>query len=150
MSEETAENKKAETNRPLDPKTGALIMLGSLAVAGLATWGLSTLFPFGPETLDKLWFPIASQGAWLIIGAWLLFPVVFAAAFLLLAKGVDPMRQALAYAGVTYFLQCWAELEARGNTAMWPELFFTAAPTIILYFYARKNAPDGDDSQPSS
>lgn len=145
------EDKKPEFKRPMDPKTGALVMLGSLAVTVAATWALSRLFPLDTSGLEKLKLTMTSDGAWMILGAWALFPAVFAAAFVRLAKGVDPMRVAIAYAGVTYFLQCYAELTARDNVAMWPELLFTAVPTIILYGIMSRYAPkQGDESDSPS
>jgi len=83
----------------------------------------------------------------MLLVAWLFFPAVFAIFCLRLAKGVDPFRLCLAFAGTTYFLQCWAELQARGGAgelSLWPELLFTAIPTLIVYTRALKNAPQND------
>ena len=141
----TKEEDKPEAKRPIDPVTGAVILLGSMAATAAITWALSALFPFGPETLGRLKFPLTSQGAWLILGAWILFPGVFALACLRLARGVDPMRLTFAYAGVTYFLQCWAEYMGRGEVASWPELLFTALPVLVFHKLAKRHAPEEDD-----
>ena len=132
-----------EKTRPLDPKTGAVILLGSLGISLAILWILSTFFPFGPQTLELLPFSTDSRSAWVMIVAWIFFPPIFAAFCLRLAKGVDPFRLGMAFAGTTYFLQCWAELQARGNSddlSLWPELLFTAVPTLIVYSRALKNA----------
>jgi len=138
------QDETAEKARPLDPKTGAIILLGSLGISLFVMWILSTLFPFEPQTLERLPLPAAdSQGAWIILVAWLFFPAVFAVFCLKLAKGVDPFRLSLAFAGVTYFLQCWAEIRARGDSgdlSLWPELLFTAVPTLIVHARASKKA----------
>jgi len=144
-----SEDRKPEAKRPIDPKTGAVILLGSLAVTAALAWTLSMLVPIDTSGLGRAGLPITSQGVWMILGAWILFPAVYATAFLRLAKGVDPFRLAFAFAGVTYFLQCYAELTARDNVTMWPELLFTAIPTIIFYTLAKRNAPDEDSGTPS-
>ncbi|WP_243358153.1 hypothetical protein [Fundidesulfovibrio terrae] len=146
-----SKDSKPEFKRPMAPKTGAIVLFGALAATATATWVLSRLFPLDVSELEKLKLTMTSDGAWMILGAWTIFPAVFAAAFTLMAKGVDPMRVAIAYAGVTYFLQCYAELTARDNVAMWPELLFTAVPTIILYGIMSRYAPkQGDESDSPS
>lgn len=151
MEECVSEEKKTEFKRPIDPKTGAVILLGSLAVSATVAWLLSRLTPFGQETLNQFKLSLTNDGAWMIIGAWVIFPVVFAVAFLRLAQGVDARRLAYAYAGGTYFLQCYAELVARDNVTMWPELLFTVVATLIFHRLAKKKESDsGDESAPSS
>ena len=130
-----------EKARPLDPKTGAVILLSSLGISLAVMWILSAAFPLGQRTLDLLPFPTDSRSVWIMIVSWLVFPAVFAVFCLRLAKGVDPFRLSLAFAGTTYFLQCWAELQARGNfddLILWPELLFTAIPTLIVYTRASR------------
>ena len=134
----------------MDPKTGAVILLGSLAVSAAVAWLLSRLTPFEQQTLDQLKLSLTNDGAWLIIGAWLIFPLVFALAFLRLAQGVDPRRLAFAYAGGTYFLQSYAEFVARDNVSLWPELLLTVVATIIFHRLARKNAPASEDDSAAS
>jgi hypothetical protein len=134
----------------MDPKTGAVILLGSLAVSATVAWLLSRLTPFGQETLDQFKLSLTNDGAWMIIGAWVIFPVVFAVAFLRLAQGVDARRLAFAYAGGTYFLQSYAEFVARDNVSLWPELLLTVVATIIFHRLAKKNAPDPEDESASS
>jgi len=140
----TNQDETTEKTRPLDPKTGAVILLGSLGISLAALWILSTLFPFGPQTLELLPFATDSLSAWMMLVSWIIFPWVFAFFCLRLARGVEPFRLAIAFAGATYFLQCWTELHARGNAdslSLWPELLFTAIPTLIVYTRSLKNAP---------
>jgi hypothetical protein len=129
----------------MDPKTGAVILLGSLGVTAAVTWLLSRFVPFEQETLARLQLSLTNDGAWMIIGAWVLFPAVFALAFLRLAQGVDPRRLTFAFAGGTYFLQSYAEFVARDNVALWPELLLTAIATIIFHKLAKKNAPESEN-----
>lgn len=153
-TDQTEAEKSPRKKRPLDPQTGAIILFGSLAVAAMVTWALSLAFPFAPETLGKIRFPLTSQGAWMIIGSWTVFPLVLGAAFLHLARGVDVMLQVYAYAGVTYFLQSWAEYTARDEMSLWAELGFTAVATLIFHALAKRHAPpakpDGDESESAS
>lgn len=144
-----SEDKKQEPKRPMDPKTGAIVLLGSLMVTAVAVWALSTFMPIDTSGLARANLAMTSFGAWMILGTWILFPAVFATAFLILAKGVDPFRLAFAFAGVTYFLQCYAELTARDEVAMWPELLFTAIPTIIFYSLAKRRAPANESDTTS-
>ena len=140
----TNQDETTEKTRPLDPKTGAVILLSSLGISLIALWILSTLFPFGASTLELLPFATDSQSAWMTLVSWVVFPPVFAVFCLRLAKGVDPLKLSIAFAGTTYFLQCWTELHARGDMndlSLWPELLFTAIPTLIVYTRALKNAP---------
>uniref|UniRef100_A0A7C4AHY2 Uncharacterized protein n=1 Tax=Fundidesulfovibrio putealis TaxID=270496 RepID=A0A7C4AHY2_9BACT len=142
MSDETP-----EYFRPIEPGKGAAILFGSLAVTGLITLLLSMALPLDPKFLARFSVP-TSQDGWIILGAWLVFPVVFAAAFLRLARGVDPLRLSWAYAGVTYFLQCAAEIIGRDNVVVWPELLFTAVPTLVFYALAKRHTaeePEEDD-----
>jgi len=150
VNEGENENRKPETKRPLDPTTGAMVLMGSLAVAAGVTWILSLALPFGEATLARLPFELTSQGVWLVIGSWLIYPAVLAAFLLRLARGVDPMRLAVAFAGMTYFLQCWAELTVRDHVSLWPELLFTAVPTLVFHSRALKDAPkpERDGSEP--
>lgn len=146
-----SEDEKPELIRPLDPKVAAVVVLGSLAVTAAVVWLGSSLVPFGQEALGRLPFAVTSQGVWLVLSTWLVFPVVFAWFFLRLARGADPMRVAMAFAGATYFLQCWAELTARGAVSLWPELLFTAVPTIILHSrLSRHSGQSGDAGEGGS
>ena len=139
-----------QPRRPLEPATGALILLGSLAATAVAVFTLSRLFPFAPESFLLRRFSLTSEGLWLILGAWLLFPWALTAAFLRLARGVDPMRLTWAFAGVTYFLQSWAELVARDDISMWPELLFTALPALVFHKLAARNAPPENSETPDA
>lgn len=151
MEECVNEDNKPELKRPMDPKTGAVILLGSLGVTAGVSWLLSRIVPFGQETLARLQGSLTNEGAWMILGAWVIFPAVFALAFLRLAQGVDPRRLTFAYAGGVYFLQSYAEFVARDNVSLWPELLLTAVATIIFHRLAKKNAPESkDESAPSS
>lgn len=148
------EETKPEKKRPLDPRTGAIILFGSLAVAAVVTWALSVAFPVAQETLGRFNPPPTSDGAWMMIGSWTVFPLVLGAAFLRMARGVDVMLQVYAFAGVTYFLQSWAEFKAREDISLWAELAFTAVATLIFHALAKRHAPpakpDGDESESAS
>ena len=133
--------------RPLAPTTGAAIFFGSLAVCAALTYALSLFLPLSAQTLARYPVPITNQGAWLMLGAWLLYPMVLGAFFLRLAKGVDPMRLAWAYAGVVYFLQSWAELTATDEISLWPELLLSGVGAILLYKLLPKEAPAEEGSQ---
>ncbi len=143
------EEKKPEAKRPVQPVTGAIILLGSIACTAAITWALSKYFPISPEALDRLKFPLTSDGGWLILGAWLIFPWALGLALLRMARGVDPMRLTLAFAGVTYFLQCWAEYVGRGDIVCWPELLFTALPVLVFHKLAQRHAPPEDEDDDS-
>jgi hypothetical protein len=141
------EDGKSEMKRPLDPKMAAVVVLGSLALTAAVAWLGPRLYPFGQETLDLLPFTVTSQGVWLVLSAWLVFPAALAWLFVRLARDVEPMRLAMAFAGATYFLQCWAELTARGAASLWPELLFTAVPTILLHSrLARRSGHSGQSA----
>ena len=142
MSEANERNEMPQ--RPVEPGVGALILFGSMAAAYAAAWLGWTLFPFAEGTFARLPSPPTSQGAWLILSAWLLFPALYGAALLRMAKGVAPDRLAWAFAGVTYFLQCGAEFTARDEITLWPELLCTALAAMVVYFLARKRASAGE------
>lgn len=133
---------KEAPQRPIEPKTGAVILLGSMAASWAVAWLLWTFVPFGPEAFERLRSPLTNEGAWLILSAWLLFPAVYGFLLLRLAPGVDPYRAAWAFAGVTYFLQSAAEIVGRNDITLWPELLFTAVPTIVFFSLARRRAPE--------
>jgi len=134
----------------MEPKAGALTLLGSMAAAYGAAWACWTLFPFPADAFAKLPSPPTNEGAWLILSAWVVFPLVFGAALLRAARGVEPTRLAWAYAGVTYFMQCAAELTGRDEVTLWPELLLTALPTMMVFFVARKYSSGGSGSSDSA
>jgi hypothetical protein len=134
---------KPELKRPLDPVTGAIVFLGPIVVTAGVALILQRTLPFDPESLARLRFPLTSDGAWLMLSAWLLYPWVSLAAFHKYAKGVDAMQLTYAFAGVTYFLQCYAEYAARDVIAGWPELLFTATPTLVFHKIMKKHEPPG-------
>lgn len=137
--------------RPLEPKTGLIILGGSLVLSGALTAALAWLVAWPQDWLDILRVP-TSSGAWLMVDSLLIFPVVFAWAFLRLARGVAPMRLAFAYAGTLYFLQCASESTARGDIALWWELGATVVATIIFYKLALRccaGPEEDDDSDPA-
>jgi hypothetical protein len=142
---------RPEKKRPLDPQTGAVILFGSLAVSAAVTWALSLAFPLGQEWLGRFDPPLTSDGAWMMLGSWTVFPLALGAAFLRMARGVDVMLQVYAFAGVTYFLQSWAEFKAREDISLWAELCFTAVATLVFHALAKRHAPpakpDEDESE---
>ncbi|WP_243311950.1 hypothetical protein [Fundidesulfovibrio agrisoli] len=142
MSEANERNEMPK--RPVEPGIGAVILFGSMAVAYAAAWLGWTLFPFPEGAFTRLPSPPTSQGAWLILSGWLLFPVLYGAALLRMTIGVAPERMAWAFGGVTYFLQCAAEFSARDEITLWPELLSTALASMVVYFLAKKHAPGGD------
>jgi hypothetical protein len=152
--DQSEEENKPERKRPLDPQTGAIILFGSLAVSVVVTWALSLGFPLGQEWLGRFDPPLTSDGAWMMLGSWTVFPLVLGAAFLRMARGVDVMLQVYAFAGVTYFLQSWAEFKAREDISLWAELAFTAVATLIFHALAKRHAPpakpDEDESESAS
>lgn len=137
---------KEEKRRPLDPKTGAIIMGGSMVLSLLATAILARLFVWPQTTLEALpYLPQNSNGLWVYIGAAVIFPLAYGAAFLRLAKGVAIMRLIYAYAAVLYFMQCWAEFYVTGEITMWPQLAASILATLIFKPLAARNAPPADD-----
>lgn len=136
---------QSKTYRPLDPKTGLVILGGSLVASGIVTVLLAWLVAWPQEWLARLGVT-TSSGAWLMVDSLVFFPVVFAYAFLRLARGVAPMRLAFAYAGTLYFLQCASESAARGDIALWWELAATVVATIVFYKLAQRCcAEPGED-----
>lgn len=140
-----------ELRRPIDPKAGALILIGSMAASLAATAGLARLYVWPEAALEiSKHLPHTSDGLWIYIGAAAIFPLLFGTAFLRLAKGVDPMRLALAYAAGVYIIQSWAELYVSDSVTMWPQLALTLLATLIFKKLAERNAPpapsaDDDD-----
>ena len=133
--------------RPLDPKAGMIILGGSLVVSGAVTVVLAWLLPWPQQWLDRINVPLTSSGLWLMVNSVAVFPVVFAYAFLRLAKGVAPMRQAMAYAGTVYFLQCAAELAVRNDMTLWWQLMATAIATVIFHSLASRRQAGRPDPE---
>ena len=135
----------AAPKRPLDPRTGAVIFFGSLAATAALTYVLSRFLPIDPDTLARYPAPLTNDGAWTMLGTWFLYPVILGAFFLRLARGLDPMRMAWAYAGVVYFLQSWAELTATDEISLWPQLLLSSVAALVLYKCIGKHAPADQD-----
>ena len=139
---------KKEMRRPLDPRTGAIILGGSMLLSLLATYVLARLLVWPQAVLEASTFlPRSSDGLWLYFGAAVIFPLFFGAAFLRLAKGVEPMRLVYTYAAGLYFVQCWAEFYVTEEITLWPQLAVTILATLVFRPLAERNAPPADEDE---